>query len=174
VASSALKSSEEDALALSRRDLLTGVSSLAFGFGLFGGKANAWASVESDGLDVFLKVSASLTGVPSPSRDLGQVIYSALTDLNPDAPKLIATMSGLLSGGAVPADAPSAVKAMAASINKAWYLGVVGEGAQAHCVAFEHALNYSLVSDVVVLPTYARGAPHYWVEPPFPAAKANK
>jgi len=47
-----------------------------------------------------------------------------------------------------------------------WYLGVVGEGAEGKVIAFEQALMFDPVRDAVVVPTYCRAAPGYWVTQP--------
>lgn len=51
-------------------------------------------------------------------------------------------------------------------IVSAWYLGVVGNGAQAKVIAFEQALMFDPVRDAVVVPTYCRAAPGYWATQP--------
>jgi len=47
-----------------------------------------------------------------------------------------------------------------------WYLGVVGNGAEGKVIAFEQALMFDPVRDAVVVPTYCRAAPGYWVTQP--------
>ncbi|MDY7546040.1 sorbitol dehydrogenase family protein [Glaciimonas sp. CA11.2] len=51
-------------------------------------------------------------------------------------------------------------------IVSAWYLGVVGSGVQAKVIAFDQALMFDPVRDAVVVPTYCRAAPGYWVKKP--------
>lgn len=48
-------------------------------------------------------------------------------------------------------------------IISAWYLGVVGNVTQGQVIAFEQALMFDPVRDAVVVPTYCRAAPGYWV-----------
>jgi len=48
----------------------------------------------------------------------------------------------------------------------AWYLGVVGNGEAARCVAYETALNAMAVADVLQPPTYAYGAYGSWSNKP--------
>jgi len=48
----------------------------------------------------------------------------------------------------------------------AWYLGVVGNGEAARCVAYESALNAMAVADVLQPPTYAYGAYGSWSNKP--------
>jgi len=51
-------------------------------------------------------------------------------------------------------------------IVSAWYLGVVGSGAAARCVAYETALDAVAVADVLKPPTYAYGAYGSWSNKP--------
>jgi hypothetical protein len=48
----------------------------------------------------------------------------------------------------------------------AWYTGVVGEGAQAQVIAYQGALMFAPVDDVVMPPSYCRAAPFYWTAKP--------
>lgn len=48
----------------------------------------------------------------------------------------------------------------------AWYLGIVGSGERARCLAYETALNAALVADVLKPPTYAYGAYGSWAKKP--------
>lgn len=49
----------------------------------------------------------------------------------------------------------------------AWYMGIVGDGAKARCLAFETALNAEAVADVLKPPTYAYGAYGSWAKKPI-------
>jgi hypothetical protein len=51
-------------------------------------------------------------------------------------------------------------------IVSAWYLGIVGDGEHARCVAFETALNAVVVADVLKPPTYCCGAYGSWAHRP--------
>lgn len=51
-------------------------------------------------------------------------------------------------------------------IAAAWFLGIVGAGAKARCLAYETALNAIIVSDVLKPPTYAYGAYGSWTTKP--------
>lgn len=48
----------------------------------------------------------------------------------------------------------------------AWFLGVVGSGDKARCLAYEEALNAVVVADVLKPPTYAYGPYASWAEKP--------
>jgi fructose 5-dehydrogenase small subunit len=52
-------------------------------------------------------------------------------------------------------------------IVSAWYLGVVGSGESARCIAYETALNAVVVADVLKPPTYAYGAYGSWANKPI-------
>ncbi|MDB5933253.1 MAG: hypothetical protein JWQ01_597 [Massilia sp.] len=51
-------------------------------------------------------------------------------------------------------------------IVSAWYLGIVGSGEHARCLAFETALNAAVVADVLKPPTYAYGTYGSWAKKP--------
>jgi fructose 5-dehydrogenase small subunit len=51
-------------------------------------------------------------------------------------------------------------------IVSAWYTGVVGEGANAQVIAYQGALMFVAVEDVVMPPSYCRAAPFYWTAKP--------
>ncbi|PUA17927.1 sorbitol dehydrogenase family protein [Glaciimonas sp. PCH181] len=59
-------------------------------------------------------------------------------------------------------------------IVSAWYLGVVGNGAQGQVIAFEQALMFDPVRDAVVVPTYCRAAPGYWVKQVIPVNQVGQ
>ncbi|MDP5009196.1 MAG: sorbitol dehydrogenase family protein [Glaciimonas sp.] len=63
------------------------------------------------------------------------------------------------------ADKPE-LKVVLHTIVSAWYLGQVGGGAQGKVIAFDSALMFDPVRDAVVVPTYCRAAPGYWVTQP--------
>ena len=61
----------------------------------------------------------------------------------------------------------SPLAALPRSIVSAWALGVIGSSADAHCVAYETALNAVIVADVLKPPTYAYGAYGSWSGKPL-------
>jgi hypothetical protein len=54
-------------------------------------------------------------------------------------------------------------------IMRAWCLGLVGDGENTRCVAYENALNAVIVADVLKPPTYAYGTYGSWAQPPMGA-----
>ena len=63
-------------------------------------------------------------------------------------------------------DEKSALAGVPRKIATAWFMGVVGSGAQARCLAYEHALNAQIVADVLKPPTYAYGVYGSWARNP--------
>ncbi len=59
-----------------------------------------------------------------------------------------------------------ALAAVPRKIVTAWFLGVVGSGDKARCLAYEDALNAVVVADVLKPPTYAYGPYGSWTEKP--------
>ncbi|MGJ7918529.1 sugar dehydrogenase complex small subunit [Massilia sp. LXY-6] len=51
-------------------------------------------------------------------------------------------------------------------IASAWFLGIVGDGERARCLAFETALNAAIVADVLSPPSYSYGAYGSWATKP--------
>ena len=59
------------------------------------------------------------------------------------------------------ADADPSLKATATSIISAWYLGIVGEPADAELVSYSEALMYRPTHGTLIIPTYG-GGPDSW------------
>jgi len=120
----------------------------------------------------FMAVSQPLCGKQVLDPQVGKVLFQALTQGNPGFAPLLAPFKQWLSERAqstrnLTADLNAQRKDLAlvpALMTRAWYLGVVGN----HAYAYEQALMYPPIKDMVVLPTYARGAPGYWEAKPEP------
>ncbi|WP_211442661.1 sorbitol dehydrogenase family protein [Collimonas humicola] len=125
----------------------------------------------------FMALSALLTATPKLNARIGARIYNALSvqaiEFEKQAAALwqysqdhkIQDVDNLAS--AVGSD--SALSLVLHRIVSAWYLGVVGDGGVtggAKVIAFEQALMFDQVRDAVVVPTYCRAAPGYWVTQP--------
>jgi len=125
----------------------------------------------------FMALSALLTAAPKLNPRTGARIYSALSTQAIEFEKQAAALwqysqdhkiqdvDNLAS--AVAND--SALTLVLHRIISAWYLGVVGDGGVtggAKVIAFEQALMFDQVRDAVVVPTYCRAAPGYWVTQP--------
>lgn len=63
-----------------------------------------------------------------------------------------------------------ATKKIAKTILSAWYLGVVTSGKQTKLIAYENALMFDSVSDVLVIRSYCSNRPGYWANKPLVAA----
>lgn len=52
-------------------------------------------------------------------------------------------------------------------IIEAWYLGVAGDGTHSKVIAYESALMFDQVRDVLGVPSYCPAPPGYWAKQPF-------
>jgi fructose 5-dehydrogenase small subunit len=135
------------------------------------------ASADNQQQSNFMALSALLTAAPKLNPRTGVRIYSALSTQAIEFEKQAAALwqysqdhkiqdvDNLAS--AVGND--SALSLVLHRIISAWYLGVVGDNGVtggAKVIAFEQALMFDQVRDAVVVPTYCRAAPGYWVTQP--------
>lgn len=123
------------------------------------------------GLETFMAVSRRLTGKRDLDPVVGARLHAALTRAYPDLPRTLAPLDARLAAadsaaGTPLARAPEPERRAAQRILRGWYLGVVGTGPGAQCVAFETILAYRPVADQIVMHTFCREAPGYWAEPP--------
>ncbi|GAC1548035.1 MAG: hypothetical protein NVS3B11_06630 [Collimonas sp.] len=125
----------------------------------------------------FMALSALLTGAPKLNPRIGARLYSALTKQTIEFEKQAAALWQYSLGKnikdvdnlAVAVGNDSALSLVLNRIISAWYLGVVGDGGvtgDAKVIAFEQALMFDQVRDAVVVPTYCRAAPGYWITQP--------
>ncbi|WP_244849817.1 sorbitol dehydrogenase family protein [Caballeronia sp. SL2Y3] len=154
-----------------RRGMLAGAgASAALAFA----PSRAAPAVAED-FDTFIAVSMKLTGRAAFDPLVAGRIHAAL--LRADAnfadnmkrlDHWLATHGGTPSDvvtAALQATQPDLAKAVG-SVMRAWYLGVVGEGGQAEVVAFERALMFDPVRDMLTVPSYCCGAPADWAKKP--------
>ncbi|CAB3757342.1 sugar dehydrogenase complex small subunit [Paraburkholderia solisilvae] len=174
----------------SRRVWLAGVgasaAALAAGAALSGlsgagavSPAYADAPPPSAGLDAFLALSRKLTGRTNLDPVLAKRVYAALSKMDSQADNLfaqnVATLnSWLQTHGGVPSDTviaalqpdmPALAKT-ASAIVRAWYLGLVGDPPRVQVIAYENALMFDPVKDVLTVPSYCRDVPLYWAQKP--------
>lgn len=132
-----------------------------------------WATgqpIENDERGAFLALSAILVGRESLNNGLARRLYDALIDQDAGFPKAASALLALVNQERIdplmlqarldashPALAP-----LPRRIVTAWYVGVVGDGATARCVAYEDSLMSEVVKDKLVPPTYAYGAYGSW------------
>lgn len=122
----------------------------------------------------FVALSAILVGRPVLDATLAARLHDAL---DASRPRLAADLQALLSLIEVRSIAPENLQpvldqqfpelaTLPRQIVRAWTLGVVGEGYDSRCLAYEAALNAVIVADVLEPPTYAYGAYGSWARRP--------
>lgn len=137
---------------------------------------------ENDRLqDQFFQISTFLTGHHDLDRALSNRALTALIAVDTHFPEKLQNLqqalavekltdSSLLRTSLIGQD--DALMATAKTIVSAWYLGYAGEPAShamednARFITYSGALMYRPTMDATVIPSYARGAPSYWVNPP--------
>ena len=136
--------------------------------------ALAQAMPADDAYAAFMQLSSYLTGKHTLDAELGHAIYDGLSDGKSAFATQVHALNAQLKATPTPAaqlqklldESKSPLAATPKQIMAGWYLGVVGSGKDTRAVAFEQALMYAPVADVIVLNTYAHGVPGYWAEPP--------
>ncbi|HEY4352408.1 MAG TPA: sugar dehydrogenase complex small subunit [Paraburkholderia sp.] len=127
------------------------------------------------GLDAFVALSQKLTGRGSFNPVLAKRAYDALSKADPQFMQNVATLNTWLHAhGGVPSDTviaalqtdtPALAKTVSAIV-RAWYLGLVGEMPNVRVIAYESALMFDPVNDVLTVPSYCRDVPFYWSQKP--------
>ena len=144
-------------------------------FGMGRAFAATPASASASGYDAFIKLSQHLTGRTSFNAVLGKRVYAALGHASSQFDANVATLNTWIQGhGGVPSDTVTAalktdqpeLGSMVGDIMRAWYLGLVGEMPKVQVVAFEKALMFDPVNDVLTIPSYCRDVPFYWKQKP--------
>ncbi|AIY44148.1 2-Keto-D-gluconate dehydrogenase [Collimonas arenae] len=139
--------------------------------------ANPPPAANTQQLSNFMALSALLTATPKLNPRTGARIYSALSTQAIEFEKQTAALWQYsqdhkiqdVENLAAALASDSALSLLLHRIISAWYLGVVGDGGVtggAKVIAFEQALMFDQVRDAVVVPTYCRAAPGYWVTQP--------
>ncbi|SDX85981.1 Membrane bound FAD containing D-sorbitol dehydrogenase [Collimonas sp. OK242] len=125
----------------------------------------------------FMALSALLTGAPKLNPRIGARLYGALSAQAIEFEKQAAALWQYsieknikdVDNLAAAVGNDSALALVLHRIISAWYLGVAGDGGVAggaKVIAFEQALMFDQVRDAVVVPTYCRAAPGYWITQP--------
>ena len=162
----------QDAPNLVRRGLLVGFVSAYTAFLI------PWAlAQEATDADngAFRALSAILAGRQSLDSGQAQRLYAALVADDPEFPAAAKALLDTIEQRKIDPmqlqkvldDEKSPLSALPRRIVTAWYLGIVGDGAKARCLAFETALNAEAVADVLRPPTYAYGAYGSWTRKPI-------
>lgn len=154
--------------ALSRRSLLRG--SVTLGLTALVSGLVPWQSVmaaaQSDA--DFAALSRFLVSRPV-NAILAARYYAALDKRAPNFSTNVVALKQLIAERGLQhvddylalADADPSLKATATSIISAWYLGIVGEPADAELVAYSQALMYRPTHGTLIIPTYG-GGPDSW------------
>lgn len=119
--------------------------------------------------------SRFLTGHTGFDAILGKRVYDALAKSDSQFTQNVGVLNtwlqshgGVLSDTvtqALQADQPALAKSVGA-IMRAWYLGLVGDMPHVNVVAYEKALMFEPVKDVLTIPSYCRDVPFYWTQKP--------
>ena len=157
-----------------RRRLLQGMGVLAATTLIPTGVFPAYASsaISND----FIKISIFLTGRDKLSADYSIALYSALTKFDSAFPAKLSHLCAYIDANSIKAadlktrlNADQAVAdlvALPGLLLTGWYLGIVGSGDNAVCVAYVDALANKEVADVLRPPSYAYGAYGSWSAKP--------
>lgn len=122
----------------------------------------------------FLGVSAVLAGRLALEPGLAKRLYAALLAQDAQFPSKVAALLALINEQGLNAAnlqtaldfAQSPLAPLPRQIASAWFLGIVGTGEAAVCVAYEEALNAAVVGDILKPPSYADGAYGSWASKP--------
>ncbi|WP_144137750.1 sugar dehydrogenase complex small subunit [Paraburkholderia sp. BCC1884] len=172
-------------ISASRRAFVLGACAAAAALAFAGvGRSFSWIGAAyadvpaGGGLDAFLALSQRLTGRSDFDTVLGKRVYEALSRSDSQFTQNVAALNTWLQGhGGVPSDTvtqalqaeqPALAKSVSA-IMRAWYLGLVGDSPHIEVVAYEKALMFEPVKDVLTVPSYCRDVPFYWSHKPVGA-----
>jgi hypothetical protein len=157
---------------LARREVLALIGAGAI---LGAGLAPADAAEGDSTLTRFLDVSRLLTRRRALDAVLARRIYEELGtklprfDYRIDAMRRFIDAEGIGDVEALMAALDREdrdLAALARTVLAAWYTGVVGDGADARLVAYQNALMFDTVRDVVAVPSYCLAAPGAWAARP--------
>ena len=123
----------------------------------------------------FLALSAILAGRQSLDSAHAQRLYKALVADDPRFPAAVKSLLDTIEQRKIDPmqlqttldHEKSPLAILPGRIVTAWYMGIVGDGANARCLAFETALNAQAVADVLKPPTYAYGTYGSWAKKPI-------
>lgn len=130
--------------------------------------------IADDKQGAFLALSAIIVGRKSLDTGMAQRLYQALEKQNPGFSEAAQALLKLINEHNIePAQLQktldtknSPLAPLPRQIATAWFMGIVGSGTEAHCLAYEHALNAQIVADTLKPPTYAYGTYGSWSRKP--------
>lgn len=131
-------------------------------------------TVDTPEQGAFVALSAIIAGRQSLDPVLANMLFKALVEQDPGFAQSSKDLLALINERQLEPmqlqktldDEKSALAGVPRTIATAWFMGVVGSGAQARCLAYEHALNAQIVADVLKPPTYAYGVYGSWARNP--------
>lgn len=161
----------DDSPGLPRRTVLAGVLSAYTASLIPWALAQPFAHADRGPFDA---LSALLAGQSALNTAQAAYLFDALVADDPGFPAATRALLALVNERqidplqlqAVLDDEQSPLASVPTRIASAWFLGIVGSGAKARCIAFEHALNAQIVADVLKPPTYAYGPYGSWSRQP--------
>lgn len=153
---------------VSRRNLLRG--SITLGLAALVGSVMPWQSVMAAEVsnDDFIALSQFLVSRPV-NAVLASRYYAALDKRAPNFSTNVIALKQLIGAQGykhvdeylAQANADASLKATATSIISAWYLGIVGEPADAELISYSLAMMYQPTHGILAIPTYG-GGPASW------------
>ncbi|MGB6007643.1 sugar dehydrogenase complex small subunit [Castellaniella sp.] len=167
-----LRQSDSRPASIRRRHLLAGF------VGAYTATLVPWALAQpatDDRHSAFLALSAIIAGRQSLDTGMADRIFKALSDEHAGFPDAAVALLKLIEDRKIDPmqlqktldDEKSPLAPMPRQIATAWFLGVIGSGAKAYVIAYEHALNAQFVADVLKPPTYAYGPYGSWTRKPL-------
>jgi hypothetical protein len=122
----------------------------------------------------FVALSALLAGRQALDPVLARRLYDALAADDPGFPDAVQALLALINQRAIDPlqlqqvldTEHSTLAPLPRKIVTGWFLGIVGNGDTARCLAFETALNAAIVADVLSPPSYAYGPYASWARKP--------
>lgn len=169
---------------LSRRSLLemaslAGTALALGGAGLLAAREGVAAEAATVALPAadFLRLSVFLTGGQPLDATLSSRYQAALAKRDPqfgDSARALLTLIASSKAASIDElleapDLKDTLRALTTRIVSAWYLGIVGQDADAELISYAQALMYRPTKDVLVVPTYGAG-PDSWGEQPAASA----
>ncbi|SDI26176.1 sugar dehydrogenase complex small subunit [Pseudomonas panipatensis] len=156
------------AFPLSRRRLLAvACAGAALGGLLLSPAGQAWAALTPQAeaeLAIFMTLSQRLTGRSNLDPRIGQRLYQALAQRDSALGQSLGELQAHL--GDAPQRWSERQQWLARQILSGWYLGKIGEGDQPAVVAYETALMFKAVDDVLLPRSYCVSAPALWSAQP--------
>lgn len=133
------------------------------------------ASTDTVAYTDFLTVSKFLAGQASLDPSLAARLFAALSQHESGFGQQVQTLRNVIDDRRIDPmqlqtildNEKSPVSALPRKIATAWVLGIVGEGEDARCVAFEDNLTNVVVKDKLAPPSYCFGAYGSWAQKPI-------